>query len=609
MTVRRFAVAVALICMLGGPATVLAQTAQGAFTPEQYKKALWMLTRFYGAQRMGEGPNWLFMEYTYTQSYLKDRDGTHDLVGGWFDCGDHSKFGQPFFYTTYVLAKAYDVFPTGFHDIYHGFDYSDFMAATGTDRERWSMASGKPDGIPDLLQELKWATDWIIKATPDASTFYFQKGQGRDHARWVTAGFNSTLPNSIGGEADGPRDIFKNPNCRVMPSFAAATLAIMSKIYRKYDPAYADLCLLHARNAYAYATARGSSASQGSSGGGFYGAMGQGKVPLVYHIASAEMFAATGESTFRSGMRNETTSYHNHGLDWDNPHDLAAYISATMHTEPAQHLQHMRTTFVAPYSNQTNSEGVNTHGGGWGALRYVGNHAFSAALYSDAAKVSEFDQFIYNQVDYILGKNSRNYSFLIGFDDRGPGMPPSGGMASKPHHRNVYLSDNDDDWNWTLIASRDIPPRNRYFGFLVGGNRNPRDYRDEIQAYESTEGGLDYQAGLIGALAYIVSKVAPADTASFGKPPTKVARPSKPSASGSLASVSVRPGSVHFSANGDGTVRSVSVYDMRGRTVWNRSGGTEARVTWNSAGQARGMYMARMTMGSGAVVQRSLLLK
>jgi len=715
--IRRITVIIALVCALS-PAALIAQTAaQGTFTPEQYKKALWMLTRFYGAQRSGHGPNWLLMEHTHPVSYVRDSMDGRDLVGGWFDCGDHSKFGQPFFYTTYVLAKAYDVFPTGFHDLYHGFDYSDYMSATGSDEVRWSISSGRPDGIPDLLQELKWATDWIIKATPNATTFYFQKGQGRDHQRWVTAGFNSTLPNNIGGEANGPRDIFRNPNCRVMPSFAAATLAVMSRIYRKYDPVYADLCLTHARNVYAYASSRGATASVGSSGGGFYPAMDEAKVPLVYHIASAEMYRATGETAFRSGMRNEETDFHNWGFDYDNPHDLAAYISATMHTNPTPHLQNMRTRFVAPYRNQTNSEGVNTHGGGWGALRYVGNHAFTAALYASAANATEFDQFIYNQVDYILGKNSRNFSFLIGFNDRGPGMPPSGGMASKPHHRNVYLSDDDDDWNWTLISSRTIPPRNKYFGFLVGGSRNPADYRDDIQHFQSTEGGLDYQAGLIGALAYIVSKLAPADTASFGRPPAatpttmQISTSNSPGNSAAFINdtlrvsgdqtitlyvhifdqngahiigakcdsivwtnstyasvvpvtgcsyswppyqetvitaryvfggagnqsiqknivvtdgtasvkhhsammakygfaVNIRRDAVTFTAAQNRAISEVSIYNIAGRKIFSQKrSAPSAQIRWNIAATPKGMYLARVRLSNGSVVQRNILIK
>ena len=30
-----------------------------SFAKEQYQKALWMTTRFYGAQRMGDGVKWL----------------------------------------------------------------------------------------------------------------------------------------------------------------------------------------------------------------------------------------------------------------------------------------------------------------------------------------------------------------------------------------------------------------------------------------------------------------------------------------------------------------------------------------------------------------------
>ena len=98
-----------------------------AFDAQDYKKALWMTTRFYGAQRSGIGPNWLIMEHEnpqYRTSFTQDADRSvsppHDLEGGWFDCGDHATFGQTFFYSAYLLAKAYEAFPTGFHDLYDG---------------------------------------------------------------------------------------------------------------------------------------------------------------------------------------------------------------------------------------------------------------------------------------------------------------------------------------------------------------------------------------------------------------------------------------------------------------------------------------------------------
>ena len=73
--------------------------------------------------------------------------------------------------------------------------------------------------------------------------------------------------------------------------------------------------------------------------------------------------------------------------------------------------------------------------------------------------------------------------------------------------------------------------------------------------------------------------------------------------------INVRPGAVVFSSTEGAAVSHVSVYNLQGKRVFTRTGGTGPSVTWNSAGQPRGMYVVKMTMGSGATVQRNLLLK
>ncbi|MCL2219686.1 MAG: glycoside hydrolase family 9 protein [Chitinispirillia bacterium] len=702
--IRRIVVIAAVFCMLAGPVAAIAQTAAaGKFSAEQYKKALWMVTRFYGAQRSGHGPNWLLMDHTHKVSFVKDSDGSHDLVGGWFDCGDHVLFGQTFFYSAYMLALAYEMFPKGFHDLYHGEDYSDYA-----DSKDWSMAGGKPDGVPDLLQELKYATDWIIKAAPNGTTFYYEKGHGgKDHRNWVTAGFMSTLAREEGGERDGPRDIFKNPNDGVMASFAAATLAIMSKIYRKYDPAYADLCLVHAKNAYTYASGKKNN-SAGAASGSYYGAH---KDPAtVFVTAASEMYMATGDNTYLNAIDHGQVKGSYWVLDYANTHDLAAYAAARAdQSKRADHLKLMLDEFVSKYASQVNSEKVSTMGGDWGQLRYAGNTAFAAALYSLAMNTNEYDQFIYDQIDYILGANNAKQSFIVGYCE---GCTK---VASKPHHRNVYLSDDNDEGNHLVI-----PERNRYFGYLVGGQRNSASYVDDIKSYTNTEGGIDYNAGLLGALGYIVSKMAPADTSKFGvdePPPPPPAVPATLRISTSINagdtsafvkdtlfmsaqsesvtllyayifdeygnimdipcdsvywaysnggavpippgcifplgsgfsgdpavisasyrlggairdsvviaaeevsvrhrvstmakngySITVRPNAVLFAVPDGRSIAKVSVHDLRGRRVFNRTGG-ESRITWNSGRHSKGMYVVRMVMDNGVVVQRNLMLK
>lgn len=50
------------------------------------------------------------------------------------------------------------------------------------------------------------------------------------------------------------------------------------------------------------------------------------------------------------------------------------------------------------------------------------------------------------------------------------------------------------------------------FGYLVGGSLKDGYYEDNSSSYSMTEGGIDYNAGLVGALAYINSKLNPIST-------------------------------------------------------------------------------------------------
>ncbi len=97
----------------------------GAFTADQYKKALWMTTRYFGAVRSGNVPNWATQDTKYPTSFVKDAYKGNDVSGGWFDCGDHVMFGQTQFYAAYILAKGYASWKNGFTDAYHG-DFSDY---------------------------------------------------------------------------------------------------------------------------------------------------------------------------------------------------------------------------------------------------------------------------------------------------------------------------------------------------------------------------------------------------------------------------------------------------------------------------------------------------
>jgi endoglucanase len=566
-------------------------TGLGKFSSADYKRALWMTTRFYGAQRCGFGPNWLLMEHEYKTSFINDVDASsnnYNLEGGWFDCGDHVTFGQTFFYSAYLLAKAYDMFPCGFHDLYNG-NYSDYLISGN-----WDMDGGTPNGIPDLLEELKYATDWMIKATPDASTFYYQKGEGvKDHKAWVTSGKMSTLPVDSGGE---PRKVYKNPNDGVMASFAAATLAIMSRIYKKYDPVYAQTCLEHAKLAYSYAKPKNNSAA-GAGDGGFYGAHSRPPV-VAFIVGASEMFKTTGEASYKTDAQGDQNQiiYHSYALDYSNTHDLAPLALGSCLGDSTK-LNQTKTMFLDQYTKNLNSEGLSTKGNSsWGALRYPANEACLAAMWSKAKKTAVLDTFIYKQIDYILGANNSKQSFIVGFCSGCTKQP------QHPHHRNVYLR--DDNPPDSTQQSMEIPERNKIFGYMVGGSWNSADYKDNIRQYAVTEGGLDYNAGLVGALGYIVNKRDPADTSKI------VGISSQNPARNFTAPFSFIIRQIGSSLTLIGVEKThiikLSIYDQRGKKL-QEQGSIGSSIQWK-APKAGGIFYCRVVFSNGSCRTGSFLV-
>ncbi|MBD3418509.1 MAG: hypothetical protein GF398_00175 [Chitinivibrionales bacterium] len=463
------------------------------FNNEEYQKALWMTTRMYGGQRSGNGPNWLIMDHGSGNDFVDDSDGSYDLSGGWHDCGDHVKFGQTQYYSAYMLLKAYAEWPTGFDD-YYSFDYRGYHQAGDFS---WASQQGTPNGIPDILDEVKYATNYFIKCARDDNTFYYQVGEGaKDHKQWVTSVKMATL---APGEGGPPRTAFKNPNGSSMASFCGATLALMARLYRKFDAAYSDECLEHALHAYAYADVHHGAA--GAADGSFYPANARWEDDFI--VLLTELYVTTGDDTYK----NKAIDYaahvrdHNWSLCYNNNDELAIYNLALLNFSGKKNALHQ---IAQRYKNNVTAEGVGKTGNQWGALRYSASQAYACALNDKLHNSTSIDPFILNTIDYIMGSNNASQSFIVGFGATFP---------MHPHHRNVFLDDrNVSDAQKNNLQ---IPQRNIEFGFMVGGSLDPNSYVDDINSYQYSEGGIDYNAGLVGALGYIVSRLAPVDTSKF----------------------------------------------------------------------------------------------
>ncbi|CAG0886961.1 unnamed protein product [Darwinula stevensoni] len=185
-----------------------------------YASAIRLSYKFYEAQRAGQLPDnhipWR------KSSFLNDgRDKGINLVGGYFDAGDYVKFGFPMAYTTTVLAWGM-------------VEYANAYNKAGL------AAAGRA--------QLRWATDYFIKAHPSAKKLFGQVGKGDvDHSYW-------------GRPEDWPSNM-ERPSYFIdedspgsdLAAETAAAMAASSMVFRGNDDTYANTLLRHARELYAFA--------------------------------------------------------------------------------------------------------------------------------------------------------------------------------------------------------------------------------------------------------------------------------------------------------------------------------------------------------------------
>lgn len=449
----------------------------------RYAEALQKSLYFYEAQRSGRLPANNRVQWRKDSALQDGADVGVDLTGGYYDAGDHVKFALP-------LSSALTVLAWG------GIEYKLGYERAGL----W----------PQLLDTVRWGTDWLMKAHPSPNELYVQVGDGQpDHDFW------------------GPpeRMKMKRPAYKITAEVpgsdaageAAAALAAGSILFQESDPEYAQELIRHAKELYAFAGQYQGKYSDGiEAAREFYPSSGYWD-ELAW--AAAWLYRATQEPAY---LRQAETIYQQQlagefrpaTLDWDDKKPGVAVLLARLTQKPAYQMgsEAILDFWTVGYEGNTVAY---TKGGlawmsGWGALRYTATTALLAYIYSDTVntKKAAYRAFAQKQMNYILGENPAKRSYMVGF---GPNPPRN------PHHRAAHGSpDNDIDW----------PPNNQHilYGALVGGPRQADDesYEDNRRDSHGNEVTLDYNAGLTGALARMVLEYGGKPLADF--PPREVSQ-------------------------------------------------------------------------------------
>ncbi|MGW2216475.1 glycoside hydrolase family 9 protein [Nonomuraea sp. NPDC001684] len=458
----------------------VAHAAAPAFSyGEALQKSLW----FYEAQQSGDLPAWNRVSWRGDSGLNDGKDAGLDLTGGWYDAGDHVKFGFPMAFSATMLAWG-------------GVEYRDAYAGSGQ--------------LTHLLNNLRFVNDYFVKAHPSANVLYGQVGNGgTDHAWWGPAeAMQMNRPAYKIDASCGGSDLAGE---------TAAAMAASSIVFRPTDPAYADKLVTHAKQLYSFAdTVRKKYSDCISDAQGYYNSWSGYNDELVwgaiwlYRATNDAAYLAKAEAGY-DNLGNEpqtTTKSYKWTIAWDDK-SYGAYVLLHKLTGKQKYLDDA-DRWLDWWTVGVNGSKVRYSPGGqavldrWGSLRYAANTSFVALVHSDSisdpARKARYHDFAVRQINYALGDNPRNSSYLIGFGANPP---------KNPHHRTAHGS-------WTDQITNPVNSRHTLYGALVGGPPDPDDvYADKRDDYVMNEVATDYNAGFTSALARLYKEYGGAPAANF----------------------------------------------------------------------------------------------
>lgn len=448
---------------------LIPSTSVSAASPTyNYAEALQKSFFFYEAQQAGPLASWNRVEWR-GDSTMND-----EVLGGWYDAGDHVKFNLPMSYSASMIGWGLYEYPEGFEK------------------------SGQMD---EAKNNLKFVLDYLVDCDKGTSVVYQVGDGGKDHCWW------------------GPVEVIEKKMTR--PSYTcnascvtgqmSAALAIGSIVLKD------DTYLTHAKSLFNLADSVRSDSTYTKAGGfydswsGFYDEL-MWAATWLYLATDDESYLEKAESYVPKLKRQGQTTdiEYKWGHCWDDVHYGTMILLARITGKQEYH--DFVKMHLGWWTEGYNGERVKYTPGGlawldtWGSLRYASTAAFLASVYADFTDDSEikskYESFAKTQMDYCLGANPNKRSYVCGFGTNPP---------EHPHHRTAQGS-------W--FDNMDTPPYHRHilYGALVGGPSSADAYADTVKDYTANEVACDYNAGYTALLAKMCSVYGGTPLANFPEP-------------------------------------------------------------------------------------------
>lgn len=381
---------------------------------------------------------------------------------GWYDAGDFGKYIVNSGISTYTLLAALEHFP----DYYAGRDLN--LPESG-------------DAVPDLLDETLWNLEWML-------TMQDPEDGGVYH-KLTTKNFSGIIMPHAGTE---PRYVMQKGTAAAL-NFAAV-MAAASRVLSDHEQAFAGKSaqmLSAAKAAWQWAEAHPRVSYQ-QPADIHTGAYGDHQFADEFAWAAAELYISTGDESYYEAMNADKLG--NAVPSWSQSLGLA-WMSLAHHLDqltPAADRQLIRQRVVG-LADQLLAAGkasayrvsMTAPDFVWGSNGMAMNRAMMLLQAHRLTDKRDYLHAAQDLLDYVLGRNPTDYSFVTGFGERPP-------MAI--HHRQSAAD--------SVVAP--VP------GFLAGGPHSGKQdgcnyssslpattYLDDWCSYATNEVTINWNAPLV----------------------------------------------------------------------------------------------------------------
>lgn len=335
--------------------------------------------------------------------FFADQKQHKETTGGWHDAGDFGKYTVPVAVTLADLLLAYELFPEAFCDSLQ-------IPESG-------------NGIPDILDECRYALDWLLKMQDPATGGVYHKVSTK------------RFPGFIMPEADrNPRYITE-----VSPTATggfAAIMAAASRIYSGIDPEFANRALAAAEKAWQWLEKNPNAPNFKNPAGMDTGEYGDWNNQDERFWAAVELYRATGRESYHNYvLRSHRANMDLTALGWQSLGGFGAVSYLFMDEERQNEriagflrgklLNHAR---VLAMRAGNDGYGLSLTGNDyyWGSNGLVMQRAMILIIAHLLAPEEEYVQVAQDHLHYLFGRNVLGKCYVTGF---------GGNPVMNPHHR------------------------------------------------------------------------------------------------------------------------------------------------------------------------------